>query len=173
MKQLHCFLKAHPTGKKPCKPSSISRGHFKHYRTLCPGVQLLPWLGWKRSWDPGAEHQLSLGSLQAGRGQERPPATAAKSHSYISHPAGGAGPTQPCCVPEMEKRQPGQEQGSRRHRVLLGTLPSLEPSHTWWGHSTAKPEPTQLLWGHHQHRQSCFGPNVCQWHKLNTSLPWP
>lgn len=153
--RLHCFLKAHPTGKN-C--------HMKHTAssslTWCPGPWLLPWLGWKRSWDPGAEHQLSLGSLQADRGQERPPKTAAKSHSYVLHPAEGAGPTQPCSAPEPEERQPGQEQRQQEAPCVTElpcgeTLPSLKPSlqtHTGWGHSTAKPEATHSFWGHHQHR---------------------
>lgn len=42
--RLHCFLKAIPQHKKgPCKPSSISRRHFKHYRTHChPFSALVP-----------------------------------------------------------------------------------------------------------------------------------
>lgn len=76
--RLHCLLKAIPQQKKP---SSTSRRHFKHYETHCHPLSALlrPWLGWKRSWDPGAEHQLSLGSLQADREQERPPKTAVQS----------------------------------------------------------------------------------------------
>lgn len=182
--RLHCFLKAHPTGKRALyKPSSISRRHFKHYKTHChplsalvPWTWLLPGLGWKRSWYAGAENQLSLGSLQADGGQERPPKTAAKSHSYVLHPAGGAGPTQPCSAPEMKERQPGPEQRQQQAPRVTelpcgGTVPSLEPSHTGWGCSTAEPEPAHLLWGHHEHRRSCFGLNVSEWQELNKSPP--
>lgn len=161
--RLHCFLKSHPTGKRaPCKPSSIPRRHFKHYKTHChPLSALVPWLlcglGWKRSWYSGAEHQPSLGSLQADGGQERPPKTAAKSHSYVLRPTEGAGPTQPCSAPKTKERQPGQEQRQQQAPCVTelpcgGTVPPLEPSHTGWGRSTAEPEPTHLLWGHHEHR---------------------
>lgn len=35
-----------------------------------PGPWLLPWLGLKRSWFPGTEHQLGLGSLRTDEGKK-------------------------------------------------------------------------------------------------------
>lgn len=129
--RLHCVLKAHPTGKRaPCKPSSISRRHFKHSKTHChPLSALVPWcpgscVGWVGRGGGILEQSINraLGVCRQMEDKKDHPKLL-QSPTVMSYtPQKGQGQHNPALPQRRRRGSQGRSRDSSRHRVSLNFL---------------------------------------------------